>query len=68
MIAGGNVVEALLAKDKLPADQEAWEAIGAMLKDQEEIDFYESHGFVHDHNVMGVTPCMVKTLSKAVVV
>ena len=41
MIAGGNVVEALLAKDKLPADQEAWEAIGAMLKDQEEIDFYE---------------------------
>lgn len=41
MIAGGNVVEALLAKDKLPPDQEAWEAIGAMLKDQEEIDFYE---------------------------
>ena len=34
----------------------------------EEIDFYESHGFVHDHNVMGVTPCMVKTLSREVVV
>lgn len=35
---------------------------------EEEIAFYISHGFVHDHNVMGVTPCMVKTLSKAVVV
>ena len=34
----------------------------------EEIDFYMSHGFVHDHNVMGVTPCMVKTLSKEVLV
>lgn len=29
---------------------------------EEEIAFYVSHGFVHDHNVMGVTPCMVREL------
>ena len=28
----------------------------------EEIAFYISPGFVHDHNVMGVTPCMVREL------
>ena len=29
---------------------------------EQEILWYENHGFSHHHNVMGVTPCMVKEL------
>lgn len=32
----------------------------------QEIAWYEEHGFVHDHDVMGVTPCMVKDLQREV--
>ena len=32
-----------------------------------EVSWYEEHGFYHDHDVMGVTPCMVKELEQVVV-
>lgn len=41
MVVGSDVVEALLSKTELPSDKEAWEAIGALLKEQEEIDRYQ---------------------------
>ncbi len=34
----------------------------------QEVSWYEDHGFVHDHNVMGVTPCMVKELMREAVI
>lgn len=30
----------------------------------QEIAWYEDHGFIHDHDFMGVTPCMVKNLQQ----
>ena len=32
----------------------------------QEMSWYEDHGFIHDHNVMGITPCMVKELQQQV--
>lgn len=32
----------------------------------QEIAWYEAHGFVHDHDVMGYIPCMIKTLREVV--
>jgi len=32
----------------------------------QEVSWYEDHGFVHDHDVLGVTPCMVKSLQSEV--
>jgi GNAT superfamily N-acetyltransferase len=29
---------------------------------EHEITWYKNHGFSHDHDVMGITPCMVKPL------
>ena len=29
---------------------------------EQEVSWYKDHGFNHHHNVMGVTPCMVKQL------
>lgn len=31
---------------------------------EQEILWYESHGFVHDHDVFGVVPCMIKVLEQ----
>lgn len=28
-----------------------------------EITFYKQHGYTHDHDVMGIIPCLKKTLS-----
>ena len=35
---------------------------GGQLTLQQEVSWYKEHGFIHDHNVMGVTPCMVREL------
>ena len=35
---------------------------GGQLPLQQEVSWYKEHGFIHDHNVMGVTPCMVREL------
>ena len=32
----------------------------------EEIHWYSEHGFLNDHNVLGVVPCMIKTLKQGV--
>jgi len=29
---------------------------------EEEMTFFKKHGYVHDHNVCGVVPCLIKTL------
>lgn len=35
---------------------------GGQIPIDQEQSWYEVHGFVHDHNVMGVTPCMIKDI------
>ena len=40
---------------------------GGQLPIDQEKSWYEDHGFYHDHDVMGVTPCMVKKLEQVVV-
>jgi GNAT superfamily N-acetyltransferase len=32
----------------------------------QEVAWYKQHGFVHDHDVMGATPCMIKTVTQGV--
>lgn len=32
----------------------------------QEISWYEDHGFIHDHDVMGATPCMIRELIQEV--
>lgn len=34
----------------------------------QEIAWYEDHGFIHKHDVMGITPCMVKELLQEAVI
>ncbi len=31
----------------------------------QEVSWYENHGFTHDHDVLGVTPCMIRELNYA---
>lgn len=33
----------------------------------QEIAWYEAHGFIHDHDVCGVTPCMIRQLRQEAV-
>lgn len=40
---------------------------GGQIPMDQEVSWYENHGFYHDHDVMGVTPCMVRALEQAVV-
>jgi GNAT superfamily N-acetyltransferase len=32
----------------------------------QEVSWYKDHGFIHDHYVMGVTPCMIRELTQEV--
>ncbi len=34
----------------------------------QEIAWYEDHGFAHDHDVLGITPCMVRDLQREAVI
>ena len=36
---------------------------GGQLSLQQEVSWYKEHGFIYDHDVMGITPCMVRELS-----
>ena len=36
---------------------------GGQIPMDQEVTWYEDHGFVHDHDVMGATPCMVRELN-----
>ena len=40
---------------------------GGQIPLEREVSWYEDHGFYHDHDVLGVTPCMVKDLTQVVV-
>lgn len=35
---------------------------GGQISMDQEKGWYEDHGFIHDHDVLGVTPCMIKEL------
>ena len=37
---------------------------GGQLPLEQEVSWYKDHGFIHDHNVMGVTPCMIRELKR----
>ena len=37
---------------------------GGQLPLEQEVSWYKDHGFIHDHNVLGITPCMVRELTK----
>ena len=37
---------------------------GGQLPLEQEVSWYKDHGFAHDHDVMGVTPCMVRELKQ----
>ena len=55
------------AKEKLAAKIVAYCGAEPFCEDgqvplNEEKQWYENHGFLHDHDVMGVTPCMIKLL------
>ena len=40
---------------------------GGQIPLEQEVSWYKDHGFFHDHDVMGATPCMIRELTQEVV-